>query len=178
VKRPAFVPLLLSAISPAAAQPMTGASEACAARLLEKTGQIPTLELIDQASRICGHMAAIGFNNRTLEANAMIYEGQLKQNTVMLWMVVAITVSGVILAAVQLWATYRLAAQGKQSIGIDSTVTIEAKRLAVQSSVVGVIILALSLVFFTVYVMYVFRIDVATGGEAPRSTADAEQIPG
>lgn len=160
-----------------AAAPSAQESEVCSARLLKMAGQTPTLELIDRASRICDHMTASAYNSRTLEANARIYEGQLAQNTVMLWMVVAITLGGVVLAAAQLWATYRLALSGKGGLADGGEISVEAKRLAVRSSVVGVIILALSLIFFTIYVLYVFRINTVEGSDETRSTVAGHEIP-
>ncbi len=83
---------------------------------------------------------------------------QQKQTTVLLWMVVAITLSGVILAGVQLIASYRLAFAGKTGIEIASDLNIEKTRLSVKSSVTGVVILSISLAFFYIFVHEVYLI--------------------
>jgi sterol desaturase/sphingolipid hydroxylase (fatty acid hydroxylase superfamily) len=115
---------------------------------------------------------------QTLATAQQIYANQLHQNSVIMWMVVAITLSGVILAGIQLWATYRLAQAGKGTIADGGEVMIEQNRLVVRSSVVGVVILALSFAFFAVYVLFVYRITDMPGIQtvAPRPTAGAEVI--
>ena len=97
----------------------------------------------------------------------------------MLWMVVSITIAGVILAGLQLWATYRLAAAGSGTLADGGEVTMEHNRLVVRSSVVGVIILALSFAFFALYVLYVYRLQDLPGlsTPAPRPTAGAVEMP-
>jgi hypothetical protein len=86
------------------------------------------------------------------------YLNQQKQTTVLLWMVVAITLSGVILAGVQLIAGYRLASAGKAAFDAGGTIDIEKGKLSLKSSVTGLVILAISLVFFFVFVKEVYLI--------------------
>jgi len=89
------------------------------------------------------------------------YINQQYQVPIMLWMVVAITLSGVALAALQLWAGYKLALTGQNGQGgfePKGELTIEPKKLSVSSSVTGVLILTVSLAFFYVFVRYVYLI--------------------
>lgn len=86
------------------------------------------------------------------------------QGKVMLWMVVAITLSGVGLAALQLFAAYRMVAHTKPLPNEADVhepggqVSVSLGKLSVQSSYVGLGILALSLAFFYVYVQFVYPI--------------------
>jgi hypothetical protein len=86
------------------------------------------------------------------------YLNQQKQTTVLLWMVVAITLSGVMLAGVQLIAGYRLASAGKAAFDGGGTIDIEKNKLSLKSSVTGLVILAISLVFFYLFVHEVYLI--------------------
>jgi hypothetical protein len=63
----------------------------------------------------------------------------------------------VVLASLQLLASYNLAATGKGVFEQEaSEVNISSQSMAVKSSVVGVIILAFSFAFFLVFVLYVY----------------------
>ena len=76
---------------------------------------------------------------------------QQDQTAVLMWMVVAITLSGVLLAGVQLVAGYRLAYAGKAPFDQSGKIDVESKKVSVSSSVAGVLILAVSLLFFSVF---------------------------
>jgi hypothetical protein len=138
------------------------------------------IDMVDRYRTVCENILAGQYRLETLATSQRIYANQMFQNSVVLWMVVVITVSGVILAGIQLWATYRLALEGKGAIAEGGEATIEHGKLVVRSSVVGIIILALSFAFFAVYVLYVYRITDLPGIEtivAPaRSTDGAEAI--
>jgi hypothetical protein len=97
---------------------------------------------------------------------------QRYENTIIMLMVVSITISGVILAGLQLFASYKLASVGKATFADAGEVTIDSHSLAVKSSVVGVIILAISFGFFLVFVLYVYTFTpVSNSGAAAASSA-------
>jgi hypothetical protein len=77
---------------------------------------------------------------------------------VTLWMVVSITLSGVLLAALQLLTSYKLAASGHADFAKDSEVVIQRDRISFKSSITGVLILGISLAFFIVYVLWIYTI--------------------
>lgn len=83
---------------------------------------------------------------------------QQYQGTVLLTVVVMVTISGVALSALQLFAAFQLAMEGREKLRADSQIGIEAGKMSVKSSVAGVVILSLSLLFFVVFVKYVFPI--------------------
>jgi hypothetical protein len=98
------------------------------------------------------------FNIRRSEFYQQQYRGE-----VFLWMVVVITISGVALAALQLYAAFRLAISGKMTSAdgallSDGELSIETGKISLRSSVAGLFILALSLAFFIGYVYWVYPV--------------------
>jgi len=89
------------------------------------------------------------------------YERQYYAEGVTLWMVVAITISGVMLAALQLLASYRLAVNGKEAFSQDSNIALEQGKVSLKSSITGLFILIISFAFFLVYVLYIYTITEA-----------------
>jgi hypothetical protein len=78
-------------------------------------------------------------------------------------LVVAITLSGVFLAAMQLMMSYQLAKIAKTDLAGSNELAVEQGKLSLKSSVTGLMIMALSLVFFVVYVKWIYQnFDVAT----------------
>jgi hypothetical protein len=86
------------------------------------------------------------------------FSNQQEQTKVIMWMVVAITMSGVVLSGVQLIAGYRLASVGKSSFEQGGQLQIENHRISLSSSVTGLMILVVSLAFFCIFVQNVYRI--------------------
>jgi hypothetical protein len=85
---------------------------------------------------------------------------QYRANAVLMWMVVAVTLSGVLLAGFQLRASYQLAAANKDSPrASDSQLVLTRSKLALKSSIAGLFILLISLCFFLVFVTYVYRFE-------------------
>jgi hypothetical protein len=74
---------------------------------------------------------------------------------VILCMVVAITFSGVALAGLQLFASFRSASVGKGDLSQANEFSAERGRLSLRSSVTGLMILVGSLLFFIVYVKWI-----------------------
>jgi len=86
------------------------------------------------------------------------YLHQQAEGTVLLWMVVALTVSGVAMAALQLYAAYRLAQVTHGEFASSGEITLEQSKVSLKSSVTGLLILVVSFAFFIVYVLWVFTI--------------------
>jgi hypothetical protein len=105
---------------------------------------------------------------------------QRYENTVIMFMVVSITISGVILAGLQLFASYKLALGGKGAMAEGGEFNINFNSMAVKSSVVGVVILSISFAFFLVFVLYVYTF-TPQKGEIPsysRATSSAAKSSG
>jgi hypothetical protein len=116
------------------------------------------LALLDRARAICFDIADDEQRLRNLETNEKTHRNQLFQNNVLLFMVVAITLSGIVLSALQLWASYKLALAGHGLLADGGDINLQTNNVAVKSSVVGVVILGISLAFFALFVMNVYQI--------------------
>jgi hypothetical protein len=98
---------------------------------------------------------------------------QRAENVALLIMVITITLSGVVLAGLQLLGSYKLALARKGQLVDGGEASLKPDSIVVKSSVVGVVILAISFAFFMVFVVYVYtlRDDTAPGpGRSPTAT--------
>lgn len=120
---------------------------------------LPDFQSYQQIWVLCGNEI---YNLDFLEDFDIRREKLLRQELderVILWMVVGITISGVILAGIQLLASYKLAATTHgSSLPESGQISIESGKLSIKSSVTGLLILAISLAFFVVYVKWVYMI--------------------
>jgi hypothetical protein len=102
--------------------------------------------------------------NQTLLEDFLARQGPYKQqlylDVILLWMVVFITISGILLSGLQLLTSYRLAL-AKKPDNTKGELIVQSNRLTLRSSVVGLFILALSLLFFIIYVYGVYTIKPA-----------------
>lgn len=114
------------------------------------------LNLVGQIHALC--YAEVNEEDRLVEfeINRSALLNQQAETPVLLWMVVAITMSGVFLAAVQLMAGYKLASAGKGNLEQGGELGLENNRLSLKSSVTGLIILTISLAFFYIFVSQVY----------------------
>lgn len=87
------------------------------------------------------------------------YLFQRNENVVLMYMVVLITFAGVLLAGVQLVASYKLASLGKGELVGGGEIHYSTTGASFKSSVVGLVILALSFAFFLVFVLYIYTFD-------------------
>jgi hypothetical protein len=94
---------------------------------------------------------------------------QQSETGILMWMVVLITISGVLLAGVQLLAGFKLALLGKAAFDQGGQISLEANKLSISSSVAGVLVLAISLCFFYVFSkeIYLIRVQGADSSAAP-----------
>lgn len=107
------------------------------------------------------------------------YVRQQFQGLVFLWMVVAITISGVVMAALQLFAAYKLASGGRGDLNQGGEITLEEKRLSLKSSVTGLLILTVSFAFFLVFVVWVYPLtETRLSPEGTGPTASQQPSPG
>jgi len=115
-------------------------------------------DLYERIWRLCGNQVY----NQMYLADFTIRRDKLVQQElderVTLWMVVSITISGVILAGLQLLTSYKLASSGHADSVKDSEVVIQRDRISLKSSITGVLILGISFAFFIVYVLWIYTI--------------------
>jgi hypothetical protein len=112
----------------------------------------------DQISTICymqvrGEALLTDFSIR----RSTLVEQQI-EGRIILWMVVAITLSGVALAGLQLVAAYRLASTGHGDLAAPQEITLEQNKISLKSSVTGLMILVISFGFFMVYIVWVYTV--------------------
>ena len=174
IRRRSFPLLLVPLVAACRAAPVPTVSQCLAEHRASAGAMSP-----EQLERFCYFMLSDQARLTRLHATARIYEDQVYQSHVMLYMVVFITLSGVILAGLQLWASYRLASCGKGTLADGGDLTFKPDDVAVKSSVVGVIILAISLAFFSIFVAQVYKItplavpSVGGGGGDTGNSADS-----
>lgn len=120
--------------------------------------QFLDVEQVNCINFVRSEFLLLDFNIRRSEFGQQQFRGE-----VLLWIVVIITLSGVGLAALQLYVAFRLALAGhtelaQAALGQNNEATLTKDSLSVKSSVTGLLILALSLGFFVVYVKWVYPV--------------------
>jgi hypothetical protein len=100
-----------------------------------------------------------------MAASKATLEWQLFASNVLLWAVILVVAAGVVYSGLQLAIA---AKAGKQR---DTSLEISAQRVRVTSSVVGIVILALSLAFLLIFVNQVYQLRPL---EPPASAAEAK----
>jgi len=83
---------------------------------------------------------------------------QRYENMILLFVVVTLTLSGVILAGLQLLAYYKLAVVGRGELSGGAEVSYSKDAVSFKSSVVGLAILFISFAFFMVFVLEVYTL--------------------
>jgi hypothetical protein len=162
---------LLPANAPQVPIDWVGRAQTCRTTIFSSLrDEKPSPRLWDEISTVCYMQArgeAILADFTIRRANLL---GQLTEGRIVLWMVVAITLSGVLLAGLQLMAAYRLAGAGRGEFAASQELTLEQNKISVKSSVTGLLILIVSFAFFMVYVIYVYT-SKELRQEAPESRA-------
>jgi len=117
-----------------------------------------TVLLIENISRVCQNRLQSEALLRDIELRRVKVYSQAYQEKVLLWMVVAITTAGVVLAGLQLLLAFKLASTGKGSLADANDVSIERGKLSLKSSVTGLLVLICSFAFFWVFVRQIYLI--------------------
>jgi len=147
-------------------------------RLPQTTQDAATVELLERVSEFCYDDQRR--TNQLSESNIRrgLYIHQRYENNVILFMVVLITLAGAALAGVQLLTSYNLAATGHLMGDGATDLTLEQGKLSIKSSVTGLIVLALSLGFFGIYIFQVYAVlPSADAKDVPVSRAAAPNAP-
>ena len=161
---------------PIANQPELQSMSLCLADILNLQGQKnePAFAVLRDAREHCYSLInAQGLLNDYAIRKLNFYQ-QFRANGVLMWMVVAVTFSGVLLAALQLMVSSQLAtAKGTQLSTEAGELTVQHDRLVLKSSVTGLFILLISFCFFLVFVFYVYKFEtpVEQNSTPPPSTS-------
>jgi hypothetical protein len=114
---------------------------------------------------------------RDFEIRRLIFSQEMYANGVMLWMVVAITISGVLLAALQLVANYKLASTRDGVFAEQGEINLARDKIVLKSSVTGLFILLISFAFFIVFVLYVYQYkEVDMDNDRPTKNTPSENL--
>jgi len=119
----------------------------------------PNIDLLHQ---LVGHCYSLNQSQgviRDFGTRELIYAQQYRANGILMWMVVIITLSGVLLAAIQLSTSYKLALTLGHRNEMTNEISLTKDAIILRSSITGLIILGASFGFFLVYVLYVYRLD-------------------
>jgi hypothetical protein len=117
----------------------------------------PTVALFTEVQSMCyDRIYGQGLLN-DFQLRRLAFVEQAYSQKVVLWMVVVITLSGVLLAGLQVLASYKLAAAGRGEIGT-SELNLARDKLSLKSSIAGLFILIISFAFFYVFVFEIYKI--------------------
>jgi hypothetical protein len=113
----------------------------------------------NQIWELCGQQLQALDSLRDYDVRKEKFEKQESEETIILFMVVIITLSGICLAAFQLWAAYKMTTAGiGEEFSKESSIAMEYNKISVKSSTTGLLILVVSLAFFFIYVRWVYAI--------------------
>lgn len=92
---------------------------------------------------------------RKADINLEQFLWQRRASEFLLWLVVTVVISGISFSGIQLWRASSLL-----GISTDSTIEIAAQKIKVTSSVVGVIVLTISIIFLYFFLIEVYRVKI------------------
>ncbi|WP_336942824.1 hypothetical protein [Acinetobacter modestus] len=96
----------------------------------------------------------IKYTDQLMEKNLAVLEWQLFASNIILWMVVALVFSGILFSAYQL-----IKGASTKDFG-ENTAEFDSQKIKVTSSVVGIVVLTISLTFFYLFIKEVYNIKV------------------
>ncbi len=132
----------------------------CRIDAMHQVGQEkPRLSELSEVASYCNSRVFEELKLRDMELRRLALLRQNSESPVLLWMVVTITISGVALSGLQLLASYHLAIAKGATLDGGGELTLESSKLAVKSSVTGLLILVTSFAFFLVFVLYVHKVN-------------------
>lgn len=157
---------------PITSQPELPSMGQCVSDTLNLFGQksVPTPESLRDAREHCYSLIQAQGLLNDFAIRKLNFFQQYRANGVLMWMVVAVTISGVLLAGLQLWASYQLALANKTSLDANNgQLVLKTNQLALKSSITGLFILLISFCFFLVFVFYVYRFETLDDRTNPAS---------
>ncbi len=117
---------------------------------------------LDARLNYCHELIYVQSELNEFTIRRLVFQSQHNSDMVLLWMVVFITIAGVLLSGLQLYTSYRMMSDGIIAPGGPEqghSLEIERGKVALRSSVTGLFILIISFAFFYVFVIFVYKID-------------------
>jgi len=99
---------------------------------------------------------------QVMDVNISAFRAQAVASNIILCLVALVVVAGISFAGFQLWKSTSIA-----GVQTDSNVEISASNVRVTSSVVGVVVLTISLVFLYIYTKEVYHVRLVSSGAEP-----------
>ncbi|MDA8019237.1 MAG: hypothetical protein MPN21_17490 [Thermoanaerobaculia bacterium] len=133
-----------------------------------------TIESLDEASREALFERYRRYQQHhisMLEHRERLFRWQLTANQISFWMVLVLVFSGLVFAGIQFRTSMLAAKETGGSSDVMQELTLGAQGITIRSSVIGLVILGLSLGFFYLYLVYVFPLDELEGGGAGKAAA-------
>lgn len=171
-------PLSLSTVNPTSPNPLAKDHAMDPARqtltALETEGQYNQIN-ISYYREYYDHLAALNAIQRRT------FQWQQHASEVTLWLVVFVVISGVLLSALQLWLAFFRTPPGVTAALGDSTIEISKTNFRVTSSIVGIVILLISVGFLYLFLREVYTIriipTVQPSGNANLAATTAAPLP-
>lgn len=89
------------------------------------------------------------------EINLEQFRWQRRASERLLWLVVIVVFSGVLFSGLQLWRAGSI-----KDLGGQSSIEIEARKIKITTSIVGILVLAISIIFFYFFLIEVYRVKI------------------
>jgi hypothetical protein len=136
----------------------------------------PTVSVLKDVNAYCFAKISSQFYVYDLKINQNAFVHQNRASVVVMWMVVSITLAGVVLAALQLLAAFRMA--DASIINEVGEISFSKDRMVLRSSFIGLIILTISFAFFLVFILYVYRLEKPAGRFSAEDRVERQLEPG
>lgn len=101
------------------------------------------------------HKKYYSYLSKKADINLAQFEWQQRASEFLLWLVVSVVLSGILFSGYQLWK----AAQIKKFSG-DSSIEISIQKVKLTSSIVGLLVLTISIIFLYLFLVEVYRIKI------------------
>ena len=150
--------LLLGGVHHSAPEDEAQRMEKCRQEVMQQAAAQTDMNFLQSVHDLCYNQVRNEEVLTEFEIRKNAYRQQQNQGPWLLGLVLVITLSGVLLAAVQLFWGYKLSVAGKAVAGdaSASTLSVTPAGVSVSSTVTGVLILALSFAFFYIFIQQVY----------------------
>ena len=118
------------------------------------------MRLEDQIANHCIGVVSNSYSLQDYDVRRTSFIEQYHESQFVLWLVIGITISGVVLAGIQLVSAYNMSLMLGKSAFDAISLGFDAKSISLGTTVSGLVILAMSFAFFLVYVIYVYPVQI------------------
>jgi len=127
-------------------------------------------------SQVAGQLTLRDYELRRQAFSTSQQEG-LRINLVSMIVLLVATTSGIVLAALQMFWSFRLMSRGYEKLEANTEVLLKYNSVALRSSAVGVSIFAISMLFFAVFIFFNYQITVIPPTSYDTTPAYSRSVP-